>query len=150
MAPASAPQTMTGFMKIPIVDQHFHDIAGNRPQDFVGIDLVPDDRLGGDDGGRRAGNDDVIGGLENGVPVRLDVDAAPDNPFGHGAVADGILDRLDGLPGGGRNAIGAGLEFSIGEVRSLGRRAARKFSLQLGGLFLQAHSHQSRLDERHE
>ena len=50
-------------MELAVVDQHLNDIAGDRTQDLVGIDLGTNDRFGGDNGGGRAGNDDVIADL---------------------------------------------------------------------------------------
>lgn len=70
-------------MQLAAVDQDLDHVAGDRAQDLVGIDLVPDDGPGGDDGGR-AGEDDVVVGLEDHIRMRLDIAALADDPLDDG------------------------------------------------------------------
>ena len=117
-------------MKMAVIDQNVEDVAWHRARDLVGVDLSPDHRLGGHDGGGRPGKADVVTGFEHDIRPRLDIGATSNDPLDHGAAADLVLDGLDGPAGRGRNAIGAHLEFSIGEVFGFWRGAARKLRFE--------------------
>ena len=137
-------------MELAAVDQHVDHIAGDRSQDLVGVDFGADDGSGGDKGGGRTGDDDVIAGFEDRIHLRLDIGSVADNSLDDGSSADLVLDRLDGSARGGRDPVGPRLEFAIMEILGLRRRATGEFSLELRGLLLQVDPHQLRSDERHE
>jgi hypothetical protein len=137
-------------MKLAIVDQHLNHIAGDCPQNLVGIDLSAYDGSGGDNGGGRTGNDDVVAVLENRVQVRLDIGAFADNSLDDGAAADLVLNRLDRSARASGHAIGPRLKLAIGKVLGLWRGATRKLSFKLGRLLLEVDSHELRRDERNE
>jgi hypothetical protein len=101
-------------MKLAIVDQHFNHISGDCPQNLVGIDLVTNDGLGGDDGDGRTGDDDVVAFLENRVQMRLDIGALADNSLDDGSAADLVFNHLDGSAHANGHAIGPRLKLAIG------------------------------------
>ncbi len=137
-------------VELAIVNQHFHHIARDRTQDLVSIDLGTNDGFGGDNGGGRTGNDNVIAFVENRVQMRLDIGAFSDNSLDDGSAADLVFDRLNGSASASRHAIGPRLEFAIGEILGLWRGATRKLRLELGRFLLQVHPHELRCDKRDE
>jgi hypothetical protein len=137
-------------VELAVVDQHLNDIAGDRTQDLVGIDLGTNDGFGGDNGGGRAGNDDVIADLENRAQMRFDIGALADNSLDDGSAADLVFDRPNGSARANGHAICPRLEFAIGEVLGLWWGATRKLRLELGRLLLQVDPHELRCDKRDE
>ena len=82
-------------VQLALGDQHFHDVAGDRAQDFVGIDLVADDGSSRRRLPRWSGNDDVVAGRKHGIHLWLDIGAIAHDALDHGPAADLILDLLD-------------------------------------------------------
>ncbi len=124
-------------MEIAAVDEDVDHVARNSLQNLVGIDLLADDRLCSDEGRRSPGNDDVVARFENGVEARLNVGSIPHYSLDDSAAADFLFDILDRASRGGRDPIGARLEFPIMEIFVLWRIAAGKLRLQFRRLLLQ-------------
>jgi hypothetical protein len=123
-------------MELAVVDQYFDHIAGDRSQDLVSVDFASDDGLGGDNGGCRPRNDDVVAGFEDGVQTGFDIGPFADNSLDDGSAADLVFDCLDSPARAGRHAIGARLEFAIGEILGLWWSTARELRFELRRLLL--------------
>ena len=136
-------------MEMAAVDEDVDHIARNCLQDFVGIDLLADDRLCRDEGSGSPGDDDVVAGFEDAVEARLDIGSLPHDSLDDSAAADFLFDVLDRASRGGRDPVGARLEFAIVQIFTLWRVAAGKLRLQLRRLRLQIDPHQFRCDKRH-
>ncbi|MEY9229676.1 hypothetical protein ABIF78_001999 [Bradyrhizobium japonicum] len=82
--------------------------------------------------------------------LRLDVCSGAHDPLHDGAAADLGFDRRDRGARAGRDAIGARLEFAIGQVFGLRWCAAGQFGFELRSLRLEIDPHQDGRDERDE
>src|SRR4051812_32688438 len=64
-------------MELAVVDEDVDHIAWKSLQDLVGVDLGPNNRLCGDNGGGATCDNDVVVRFKNGVAMRLDVSSLP-------------------------------------------------------------------------
>src|SRR3954451_18619357 len=137
-------------MEPAVVDQHLNDIAVDRAQDLVSMDLGTNEGCGRDNGCGLAGNDDVVAILEHRLEVRLDIGSFTHNSLDDGSAANLVLDRPDGTACAGRHAIRPRLEFAISEILRLRRATTGEFRLELGSLLFQVDPHELWCDKRDE